>query len=166
VKTLFPFPTINSIGHRPPPPPLPKHMTIQLRRFSIKIQPLHTLSYDFQRHGRILPVIPFPCRFTVIRGPTRASHPRRAMPVAQQQYAAVRNVKSLLRFPPKSAATFLALTAAISQSADTNTRRSAQFCYVRSLFQDVAGQTYTDIVKKGKVHRCRGTEALYRPYGP
>ena len=24
----------------------------------------------------------------------------------------------------------------------------------------------TDMIKQGKVHPCRGTEALYRPYGP
>jgi len=122
----------------------------------------------------------------VIRGTTRASLPRRAMPAADQQHAAVPLMKLLPRFPSKSVAIFLALTAAIPQSADTNITRSAQYCYGRALFQDVAGLTYTDIVKtgkvhpylglmvergsrrigKGKVHRCTGTEALYRLYGP
>jgi hypothetical protein len=39
-----------------------------------------------------------------------------------------------------------------------------------SFFQRTEGKRYSaDIrkeVKKGKVHHCTGTEALYRPYGP
>ena len=101
-----------------------------------------------------------------MRGPTSASLPHRAMLVAEQQCSAVPNIKSFPRFPPLSAAIFPALIAAISQSADTNITRSAKYCYVRSVLQDVAGQTYTDIVEKGTVHPCTGTEALYRPYGP
>lgn len=41
------------------------------------------------------------------------------------------------------------MTAAISQPADPNITRSAQYCYVQSLYQDIAGQTYTDIVDGG-----------------
>ena len=50
------------------------------------------------------------------------------------------------RFPPPILPqSSPALIAATSQPADTNITHSAQYCYVRSLFQDVAGQTYTHI---------------------
>ena len=37
---------------------------------------------------------------------------------------------------------------------------------MKNLIGKPEGQRYKLVIKKGKVHPCTCTEALYRPYGP